>query len=471
MTTGTRQLQAPVVAPAVGWASGPLSVAQAAHREIARQTAVRARAIAAFAATRSASADRAQGERGAMAAERWAARAEVLRPVSEWAAQEVAVALDLTTQAAEAELERSLTLVQRLPAVLDALEARVLHPGHLWCLLEHVAPIGDDALRAGVQRELLAWVAARRGVTTPAQLAERVRRVVTRANARDAARDLARALRRRGVSVRPERTAGMSAVTVVCATPEAQVLVRALAAYVDALDTDPADTRSRGEKTVDCLLDLVLRPGECDLPPVQVLLTVVASVPTLLGGDAPGEVDGQVVPAELARRLARAFAGLTPVATDDSSGTTDAPVATDDPADASADVGAAASAPARADEPGDPSWDAVGGPIERAAADLSAEDFDRWLDDLVREAFGDDPPPDPATADPGWDAAPPGGQDDTAPEDLLDYDPDREFHQASPTDGLPGCAGKETSAGWGWWAAADRAVDEAGTALLDLERA
>ena len=69
-------------APAVGWASGPLGAVQTADREIARQTAVRARAVAEFAASRPADVDRAQGERGAMSAERWAARAEVLRPVS-----------------------------------------------------------------------------------------------------------------------------------------------------------------------------------------------------------------------------------------------------------------------------------------------------------------------------------------------------------------------------------------------------
>ncbi|MGY1643934.1 hypothetical protein ACI782_22730 [Geodermatophilus sp. SYSU D00703] len=62
-----------VSAPAVGWAAGPLGAVQAADREIARQTAARARAVAAFAATRPASADRAQGEPGAMSAARWAA--------------------------------------------------------------------------------------------------------------------------------------------------------------------------------------------------------------------------------------------------------------------------------------------------------------------------------------------------------------------------------------------------------------
>ena len=58
---------------------------------------------------------------------------------------------------------------------------------------------------------------------------------------------------------------------------------------------------------VDCLLDLVLRPGETDLPPVQVLLTMVASVGTLAGGDAPGEIDGHVVPAEMIRQLLAAL--------------------------------------------------------------------------------------------------------------------------------------------------------------------
>src|SRR5919206_2010277 len=197
-------------APGVGWAAGPLRAVEAAAREMSRQAALRARAVAAFAATRPASNDRAQGERGAMSAERWAARAEVLRPVSEWAAQELALALDITAQAAEAELARSLTLVSRLPRVLEALEGGRLHQGHLWCLLEHVAPIADDALRARVEREVLDWLGARPPGTTPAALAERVGRVVARLNARDAARDLARALKQRGISLRADRTPGLS---------------------------------------------------------------------------------------------------------------------------------------------------------------------------------------------------------------------------------------------------------------------
>ncbi|SDN05966.1 hypothetical protein SAMN05660642_03953 [Geodermatophilus siccatus] len=116
-------------APVVGWAAGPLGAVQAADQEIARQTAIKARAVAAFAASRPAGADRAQGERGPMSAERWAARPEVLRSVSEWATPELAIALDLTQQGAEKELARSLTLVSRLPATLAALESGVVHAG------------------------------------------------------------------------------------------------------------------------------------------------------------------------------------------------------------------------------------------------------------------------------------------------------------------------------------------------------
>lgn len=104
---GTRTSTLEAAAPVVGWATGPLGAVQAADRVIARQTAIKARAVAAFAASRPASADRAQGERGAMSAERWAARAEVLRPVSEWATPELAIALNLTRPAAEGLLDES----------------------------------------------------------------------------------------------------------------------------------------------------------------------------------------------------------------------------------------------------------------------------------------------------------------------------------------------------------------------------
>src|SRR4051794_27289859 len=298
-----RSSEWPEPVPAVALSGGPLGAVQAADREIARQTALRARAVAAFAASRPASADRAQGEPGAMSPDRWVGRPEVLLGVSEWAAPELVVALSISAEAAETLLTRSLTLVHCLPGTLAALEAGALHPGHLHPMLEKVAPIEDATVRAQVEAGLLRWAAGR--VITPAQLGARARREVARCDARAAARQLEKAIADRGVHLRPGSTDGMAVVTALMTEPEAQVLYRALGAYADAVADDPDAPRTRGQKMVDCLFDLVLHPGEAEVPAVQILLTVVASVGTLAGGDEPGEVGGQVVPAEIVRQLLR----------------------------------------------------------------------------------------------------------------------------------------------------------------------
>src|SRR3954451_8639415 len=149
--TADRSSEWPEPVPAVALSSGPLGAVQAADREIARQTALRARAVAAFAAARPASADRAQGEPGAMSTDRWAVRPELLRPVSEWATPEAAIALTRAQTRAAGLLEESCTLVCRLPGTLAALEGGLLTPEHLRPLLEHVAVLADDALRAAVE--------------------------------------------------------------------------------------------------------------------------------------------------------------------------------------------------------------------------------------------------------------------------------------------------------------------------------
>ncbi|WP_460549136.1 DUF222 domain-containing protein [Geodermatophilus aquaeductus] len=430
-------LTVPAPVPPVGLSSGPLGEVQAADREISRQTARRARAVAAFAATRPASADRAQGEPGAMSGERWAARAEVLRPVSEWAAQELVVALSISTEAAEALLERSLTLVHRLPSTLEALEAGVLHPGHLWPLLDKVAPIADDAVRASLERDLLAWMAGR--VTTPAQLGDKVRREVLKRDARSAADRLARAIRERGVSARPDRVEGMSVVSALLTTPEAAALVAALGAYADALPADPADGRSRGQKMADCLLDLVLRPGETGLAPVQVVLSVIAPLGALLGGDQPCEIDGQVVPAETVRALLAALTGHPLVATATATQAEDAPADTA-PTNTAASAGRHALGPIEV-----PVW-----------RDVAVDpEFERWWTEtvhrvLIEELAGRGAPSlDPAKVEAAWTA-------DHPPPD-----------PASPTRSDTPPTGTED----GWWARADRAVEDAGDAVLAAQQA
>ena len=61
------------------------------------------------------------------------------------------MALSVGSEAAERRLSDSLTLVHRLPGTLAALEAGALRPGHLWPMLEKVAPIEDPTVRAEVE--------------------------------------------------------------------------------------------------------------------------------------------------------------------------------------------------------------------------------------------------------------------------------------------------------------------------------
>jgi hypothetical protein len=470
---GEAPAQWPVFTAPVGLSSGPLGAAQAAHREIARQTAVRARAVAEFAATRPASVDRPQGRRGAMSAQRWASRPEVIRAVSEWATPELMVGFSLAERAAEALLTQSLTLVGRLPGTLAALEAGVLHPGHLWCLLEHVAPIEDDRLRAEIEAGVLRWINGR--VKSPAELGARVRREVTRRDARSAVRKVERAVRERGVVLQPGPVGGMATVGVACTLPEALALYRTLQALVDTLEPDPADRRTRGQKLVDVLLDLVLRPGQSELPPVQVLLTVVTAVGTLLGGDTPGEIDGHTVPAEMIRHLLATLAGRQPTPTDE---TGPAAAETTAAETAAADTSAGAAAGYTGDTAAD--WAAPGpAPCGSGSAGWSAG----W-----EALFDAGLPPDP---DPGpvpeqvllalWSTQHPdpvGAGDLMRPEDLLDpagwadlqawfddgCEPDP-FAPADPPPGMPAPPGGR------WWVAADRAVDEASVAVRRAQEA
>lgn len=453
------------VPPAAGWASGPLGEVQAEERAIARHAARRARALAAFAASMPASIDRPPGQPGAMSADRRASRPEMLAQVSEWAAMELSVAVAIPVSTADRELVRGLTLVHRLPGTLLALESGVLHVGHLWPLLDKVAPIADDTVRTGLEADLLAWVAgraARSQVTTPAQLGAKVRRELLARDVRAAARELAGQLRRRGVHLRPDRAEGMSVLEVLLTVPEAAALLDALGQYADAITDDPADPadpvvpRTRQQKMADCLLDLVLRPTETDRPAVQARLTVVAPVATMLGGDQPAEIGGDPVPAELARALAQGL-GLLP-----------------GPA-----VEEETPAPA-----GPPTVPRDGDRLIGHGFGDGLEDEEWWaaVEARARIVF-DDPPGDvqqrlweeswqEMAGDPAWahlfhddDADPVPLRPPAAPGSLTQFATD----PAPPApETAPECVEVAEPS---WWAAADAAVDAATTAQLALDRA
>ena len=308
---GPRETALAEIGRAADQGAAHLQVARGAHRAAARAAAEQAEALAAFAACRPSSLDLPDGAVGAAAAATRAARPAVLTPVSEWAADEVAVALRLDRTAATSLLAESLVLVQRLPATLQALRAGELGWRHAQVMIALIGPMADQ-VRAVAEEQLL----RRLGSKTSTQLRAAARRVVQRLDPDALAERMAAAIRSRRVALFPGED-GMSSLYALLPGPVARACHSALEQYAQACVV-PGDTRTKDQRMADCLVDLLLRPGEHGLAPVQAHLTIVASVRTLLGGDDPGEVGGDLVPALMVRELAYALGLLPrPVARDD----------------------------------------------------------------------------------------------------------------------------------------------------------
>ena len=351
-----------------------LAAARSAYRESCRQAAVQARELAAFATARPAAVlDRPDDEVGAAAAASRAARPASLTAVSEWAVDEVMVALGMSSAAASNALNEAVVLVERLPGTLAALEDGLIGPLHARMLVEVLGPVRDE-VRGDLEASLLAKAA---GKTVP-QLRAAAQRAVLRFDAEAAAWRAAKAIRERGVRAYPGND-GMGSLSSTMPVPMLEACRAALRGYAEACKV-PGDARTLDQRMLDCLVDLILRPGETGLPPVQVLLTVVAPVNTLTGGDEPGEVNGQPVPAAMVRELAYAL-GLLP--------RPGPAAATEHPADADADTDTDTDTGASAD-----------------GEDESVAEIDAEIDADPDVGLGDEPAPPWPTSSAGVDAMP-----------------------------------------------------------------
>jgi hypothetical protein len=182
----------------------PLARAAAAAREMARLSAVVATSLAEFARCRPAALfDRQRGERGAMSAATRAARPAALTAVSEWAVDEVAPTLRISSAAATAQLAEALVLVERLPGTLRRLSRGELSPAHARQMVATVGQVADDVLRADIEAHVLGLL----GDKTPPQLGDSARRIVLRRDAEAAGRRLVAAIRERGVRLHDRATA------------------------------------------------------------------------------------------------------------------------------------------------------------------------------------------------------------------------------------------------------------------------
>ncbi|MDP9390830.1 MAG: 13E12 repeat family protein, partial [Actinomycetota bacterium] len=80
--------------------------------------------------------------------------------MSEWAVDEVMVALGLSSAGASRLLAESVTVVEQLPATLAALEAGRISWAHVRMLVEVLAPLSAKA-RGEVEAALMAGAAGR----------------------------------------------------------------------------------------------------------------------------------------------------------------------------------------------------------------------------------------------------------------------------------------------------------------------
>jgi len=283
-----------------------LDAVEAAELEVRNAEARRARAMAEFVRQRPEWLfDLPPGEKGAASAASRAARPAALADLSEWAVDEVAVRLRMTSRLATVQLKQAVVFAEKLPATLFALEAGRLSYRHAVALEEVVGPVADDAIRAKAEALLL----DRLGHKSPTQLRAAAHRVVARLDAAAAAERVVAAVRSRQVRLH-EGEDGMATLAAVLAGPVGQACYRALEAYAEACAV-PGDERTKDQRMADCLVELILGTNSGGPPPVQVALTLVAGVDTLCGGDEPGELDGRTVPAVMVRELAYAF-GLLP---------------------------------------------------------------------------------------------------------------------------------------------------------------
>jgi hypothetical protein len=225
---------------------------------------------------------------------------------------EAAATLGVSGRAASLMLVDAVTLVEGLPATLAALDAGEISPAHAGAMVELAGPVCTADKRAEVEAAVLPRAAGQ----TVSALRACLRRAVARIDAAAAAERLAKAVRDRQVRL-DARDDGMSALTVLWATPVGRACYEALSAYAKACEYDEdgnRDPRTHQQRMSDCLADLILRP-HADHPAVQVVLTLVAGVDTVTGqgegADEPGEVDGDLVPAALVRELAYTL-GLLP---------------------------------------------------------------------------------------------------------------------------------------------------------------
>jgi hypothetical protein len=221
----------------------------------------------------------------------------------EWAREEVALVLKLSSSTARAMLLEAHELLTRFPATLALLECGRLTAGMARRLVEACIPI-ENTTAAKIEQRVL----TRAGEQSLSQFAASVRRAVAALAPRKAEEQHADARRQRQAAFTPQPD-GTWQLWATGLDPghaaAAEATVRELARQWKR--DDPDDERTREQREADSLLALLLGTADSDgVGGYRPAINVTVAASTLLGSDEqPGELDGYgPIPATVARALA-----------------------------------------------------------------------------------------------------------------------------------------------------------------------
>jgi hypothetical protein len=255
-----------------------LEVVAACERQIAFLHAMQFRALARFATQR-------PSDKGQI--------------VSEFAADEIALAAGWTRAVAGMRLNLAFTLTRRLPATLTALEAGQIDLRRAQRLAELTDPLPDEVARA-VEESVLPDAAAQ----NTSELARATRKTIARLDP-DGTQERHQVRRQdRRVELIPADDA-MAELRAYLPAADATRIHRTLNEYAKA--AAPGDPRTMDQRRADAFTDLLLRhhgPGRKNGAGVVVQVTMPATM--LMGLDEQaGELAGYgPIPADVARALA-----------------------------------------------------------------------------------------------------------------------------------------------------------------------
>jgi hypothetical protein len=224
----------------------------------------------------------------------------------EWAREEVALILRLSSGTARAMLLEARDLVTRFPATLALLERGGLTLRHACRLVQDCIPLADQVAAAVEQRVL-----ARAADQSLSQFGASVRRAVSALAPKRADERLQSAREQRRAVFMPRPGGSTDLWACGFAAADALAMQAAIRERASQWRTaNPDDARTHDQREADALAALVLGADAEDAVggPVSVkpVVNVTVALSTLLAVDEqPGELDGHgPIPAALARALA-----------------------------------------------------------------------------------------------------------------------------------------------------------------------